>query len=62
MEDKLVSEEEIQKVVSQRGYYPEATPITNYDPEFISGVLVGAWPQVYDMIKKLRETYEIPFN
>ena len=62
MEDKLVSEEEIQKVVSQRGYYPEATPITNYDPDFISGVLVGAWPQVYDMIKKLRETYEVPFN
>ena len=62
MEDKLVSEEEIQKVVSQRGYYPEATPITNYDPDFISGVLVGAWPQVYDMIKKLRENYEVPFN
>lgn len=62
MEDKLVSEEEIQKVVAERGYYPVATPITNYDPDFISGVLVGAWPQVYDMIKKLRETYEIPFN
>ena len=62
MEEKLVSEEEIQKVVSQRGYYPEATPITNYDPKFISGVLVGAWPQVYGMIEKLRETYEIPFD
>ena len=62
MEEKLVSEEEIRKVVSQRGYYPEATPITNYDPDFISGVLVGAWAQVYGMIEKLRETYEIPFN
>lgn len=62
MEDKLVSEEEVQKVVSQRGYYPQATPITNYDPDFISGVLVGAWTQVYGMIEKLRETYEIPFN
>lgn len=62
MEEKLVSEEEIQKVVSQKGYYPMATPITNYDPDFISGVLVGAWPQVYGMIEKLRETYEIPFN
>ena len=62
MEDKLVSEEEIQKVVADRGYYPEATPIENYDPNFISGVLVGAWSQVYGMIQKLRETYEVPFN
>ena len=62
MEDKLVSEEEIQKVVADRGYYPQATPIENYDPNFISGVLVGAWTQVYDMIQKLRETYEVPFN
>ena len=62
MEDKLVSEEEIQKVVADRGDYPQATPIENYDPNFISGVLVGAWTQVYDMIQKLRETYEVPFN
>lgn len=62
MEDKLVSEEEIQKVVADRGYYPQATPIENYDPNFISGVLVGAWTQVYGMIQKLRETYEVPFN
>lgn len=62
MEDKLVSEEEIQKVVAQKGYYPEATPIENYDPNFISGVLVGAWAQVYGMIVELRKTYEIPFK
>ena len=62
MEEKLVSEEEIQHVVADRGYYPKSTPILNYDPDFISGVLVGAWPQVYGMIEKLRETYEIPFE
>ena len=62
MEEKLVSEEEIRKVVADKGYYPEATPILNYDPNFLSGVLVGAWPQVYGMIQKLRETYEVPFN
>lgn len=62
MEDKLVSEEEIQTVVAGKGYYPQTTPILNYDPDFISGVLVGAWPQVYAMIKKLREEYEIPFD
>ncbi|HJB83083.1 MAG TPA: ATP-binding protein [Candidatus Mediterraneibacter intestinavium] len=62
MEEKLVSEEEIQAVVADRGYYPRSTPILNYDPNFVSGVLVGAWGQVYSMIEKLRETYEIPFD
>lgn len=62
MEEKLVSEEEIQAVVADRGYYPRPTPILNYDPNFVSGVLVGAWGQVYSMIEKLRETYEIPFD
>ena len=62
MEEKLVSEEELQKVVANQGYYPQSTPIMNYDPDFISGVLVGAWPQVYQMIMKMRESYEIPFD
>lgn len=62
MEDKLVSEDEIQAVVAGKGYYPQTTPIINYDPDFISGVLVGAWPQVFAMIQQLRENYEIPFE
>ena len=62
MEERLVSEEELQKVVAKQGYYPQSTPITNYDPDFISGVLVGAWPQVYQSIMELRESYEIPFD
>lgn len=61
MERHLVSEEELQQVVADQGYYPKATPILNYDPGFISGVLVAAWPQVYEKIKALRATYEIPF-
>lgn len=62
MEQNLVSEEEIQKVVADKGYYPLATPITNYDPQFVNGVLVGAWKQVFETIKKLRDSYEIPFD
>ncbi|MED1786183.1 ATP-binding protein [Brevibacillus laterosporus] len=54
-----VSENEIQIVVSQKGYYPMDTPITNYDTGFIEGVLVGAWPQVYNMIQEAREN--LPF-
>lgn len=41
---------EIQKAVASRGYYPKDTPVANYDPQFIAGVLVGAWGQVYQMI------------
>ena len=37
---------EIQAVVAEKGYYPADMPIAAYDPEFVSGVLVGAWPQV----------------
>jgi hypothetical protein len=55
-----VSEEEIQAVVAQKGYYPLDTPITNYDPGFVNGVLVGAWQQVFGMIQDFRKT--IPFN
>lgn len=55
-----VTETEIQAVVSQKGYYPMDTPIINYDPSFIDGVLVGAWQQVYGMVEDFRKS--IPFN
>ncbi|MGG3871404.1 ATP-binding protein [Brevibacillus laterosporus] len=54
-----VSENEIQIVVSKKGYYPMDTPINNYDAGFIEGVLVGAWPQVYNMIQEARKN--LPF-
>lgn len=54
-----VTEQEIQVVVSQKGYYPQDTPITNYDPSFVEGVLVGAWQQVYGMVVEFRES--LPF-
>lgn len=49
-----VTVEEIQQAVASRGYYPADTPISNYDSEFINGVLVGAWPQVFSIIEKNR--------
>lgn len=54
-----VSESEIQIVVSKKGYYPMDTPIVNYDPGFVEGVLVGAWPQVFKMIQDIRN--DLPF-
>jgi len=59
MTQHKVTEQEIQIVVSKKGYYPEDTPITNYDPTFINGVLVAAWQQVYGMITDFRKT--LPF-
>lgn len=59
MSQNNVSEEEIQIVVSQKGYYPMDTPIANYDPSFIAGVLVGAWQQVFGMVVEFRKT--LPF-
>lgn len=55
-----VTEADIQMAVSEKGYYPLDTPIANYDTNFIDGVLIAAWDQVYQMIKELRD--KIPFN
>ncbi|MDL2257559.1 ATP-binding protein [Eubacteriales bacterium OttesenSCG-928-K08] len=60
MQEHGVLETEIQMAVSGKGYYPMDTPIEKYDPAFIDGVLVGAWPQVQGMIAELRQT-TIPF-
>ena len=54
-----VTVEEIQQAVSSKGYYPKNTPIENYDPNFTNGVLIGAWVQVFQMIKDFRD--DVPF-
>lgn len=59
MQQHGVKEDEIQVVVGQKGYYPMETPITNYDPDFINGVLVAAWEQVHGFVKEHRG--ELPF-
>lgn len=45
---------EIMAATESKGYYPVGTPIETYDPGYIDGVLVGAWDQVFGMIKELR--------
>ncbi|MDR7869156.1 MAG: ATP-binding protein [Sporomusaceae bacterium] len=50
---------EIQQVVAMKGYYPQDTPVRNYDPDFIDGVLVGAWDQVLALVVDVRQ---IPFQ
>lgn len=42
---------EVQAAFAARGYFPEQTPLENLPADFIQGVLVGAWAQVYNWIK-----------
>lgn len=54
---------EIQTVVATKGYYPAGTSISNYDPDFIKGVLVGAWQKVFETIKLNRDGFmNIPYG
>lgn len=59
MKQNSVTIQEIQRAVASKGYYPIDTPVENYDPGFIEGVLVGAWGQVFQMIEDIRN--EVPF-
>ena len=62
MRSNSVLKMEIQEVVSEKGYFPQTTPIENYGNDFIQGVLVGAWDQVFKMIEDKRKTRkELPF-
>lgn len=58
MRANAVTSQEIERAVAEKGFYPLGTPIANYDPGFIDGVLVAAWDQVFAHIKKDRE---LPF-
>lgn len=57
-----VCEWDIQNVVEARGYFPSDMNVWDYPSDFIEGVLVGAWKDVYKMIKEAKEKEAIPFN
>lgn len=56
MENNRVTEAEIRLVVSEKGYFPLDMPVKDYPQDFIEGVLIGAWGQVFKMIQDERET------
>lgn len=62
MYPNLVSEEEIMEAVYERGFFPRGTPFQNLPQEFVDGCLIGAWPQVLDVIKGMRSKCNIPFE
>ena len=43
-------------------HYPSDVKVKDYDMDFINGCLIGAWPQVYGMIKEMKATQQVPFN
>lgn len=57
-----VCEWDIQSVVEARGYFPADMDVWEYPSDFIDGVLVGAWPQVFDMIKEMKKKDAVVFN
>lgn len=59
MRQNSVSEDEIQLAVGMKGYFPENMPISQYPPDFVQGVLIGAWAQVFGMIQENRK---LPFE
>ena len=61
IQNKVV-EWDIQNAVSGRGYFPPDIEVWDYPPDFIDGVLVGAWKDVYKMITDSWENQDIPFN
>lgn len=58
MKANKVDESDIRLAVSQKGYFPFDTPITQYPKEFVEGCLIAAWDQVYPMIK---DNQGVPF-
>jgi hypothetical protein len=55
-----VTDVDVRRAVASKGYYPRAMAIDKYDPQFVTGNLVGAWPQVLDVIKQTADE-DIPF-
>ncbi len=48
-----VTDPDIRQAVGSRtpAVYPVDTPIENYDPKYVEGVLIAAWPQVLEIIR-----------
>lgn len=55
MRENNVTPGEIAHAVAKKGYFPESMDIRSYPEDFTKGVLVGAWDQVYSMIKEEKE-------
>ena len=59
MADNGVCEADIRNVVGNvKGYFPADMPVKDYPADFVQGVLIAAWPQVY---KQIQDSGDVPF-
>ena len=56
MSEAEITEAEVRKVVSEKGHYPEYTPIADYDDKFISGWLIAHWDKIKPIILNSRNS------
>ena len=50
MAESGVTEEEVRKVVADKGHYAVTVPVSEYPAKFISGWLIKYWPQITEII------------
>lgn len=60
METSGVHAHELRLVVSQRGYFPNDMPISDYPREFVNEWCIPCWPQITKAVEENRT--ELPFN
>lgn len=53
-----VTAQDIQQAVAYKGYFPADMPIADYPDDFVMGCLVGAFPQMLQVIQELKK---VPF-
>ncbi|MCD8107277.1 MAG: ATP-binding protein [Oscillospiraceae bacterium] len=46
-----ITDEQLQKVVSDKGHYPQDTPIDKYSDKFISGWIITHWARIVKLIR-----------
>ena len=47
MRSKNLSMDDLDLIVSKKGYFPRGTPFKSYPKDFVEGCLIAAFPQVY---------------
>ena len=62
MQANHIGEWAIEAAVASKGYYPSDMKIEDYDPDFIDGVLIGAWDQVSKLAKAFADKDYVPFD
>lgn len=48
-----VTAADLRRAVAAMGYYPEDTPISAYDPEFVSGAIIGHWSELKAYLREI---------